>query len=96
MPKKDGEPRPVVQGILDVLLAKFEQLPIDDRDLAIVASIEAVAWIAAIEAEVYSAEPGRTRKDAHERFADYNYLFTMAGNIKLRHILSDTKADALD
>ncbi|MBL4835938.1 MAG: hypothetical protein JKY34_00045 [Kordiimonadaceae bacterium] len=91
MPEKDGVTRPVVQDILDILLTKFEELPIDDRDLAVVACIEAIAWIAAMEAGAYAAESGKTRKDAHDRFGDYNYLFTVAGNIRLSSIFSDNK-----
>ncbi|MBV1900766.1 MAG: hypothetical protein KUG56_03740 [Kordiimonadaceae bacterium] len=78
-----GTNRPLVQEILDTLLLKFEELPIDDRNLIVIASIEAIAWIAAMECETFAENSIEEAGTAHRRFADYNYLFTIAGNNRL-------------
>ena len=83
MAEVGGENRPIVQEILDTLLLKFEELPIDDRNLIVIATIEAIAWISAMEAVAYAEKSDNEDETAHSRFADYNYLFTLAGNNRL-------------
>lgn len=72
--------RPIlVQEIVDVLLEKFERLPVVDRNTVVIASVEAVAWLAAMEVESCKAKKELTDADARKRFEEYIKLFATVG-----------------
>ncbi|PCI59613.1 MAG: hypothetical protein COB37_11245 [Kordiimonadales bacterium] len=65
----------MAQNVLNVVLSKIRQLPISDRSLVVIASVEAIAWIAAVETTTHCRNNGLDRTAARERIDEYAMLF---------------------
>jgi hypothetical protein len=75
VPPEPYDHSPLVQEVVDTLLSKFEKLPHTDRQVVIIASIEAIAWIAAMESASHCKKKGLNSEHAMERIEDYAVLF---------------------
>ena len=78
MPRSKFVP-PLVQDMVDMLLSKFESLSREDRQMMAIATIEAAAWIAAMESTSYSKRRGLGIEGATKRLNDYQALFECEG-----------------
>lgn len=66
---------PLVQDMVDTLLSKFETLAREERQLMAIATVEAAAWIAAMESTSYAKRRNMGIEGATKRLNDYQALF---------------------
>jgi hypothetical protein len=71
-----NHPEPeLVDEIVEHLLVKYEDLPLEQRKYVVSASIEAVALIAASESAVHCQKTGKDMSEAMQRAAACEKLF---------------------
>ena len=83
MPTPNFEHSPLVKELVDTLLSKFEKMPTVDRNLVVIASIEATAWIATMESISYCNRNGLNKETMRERFEEYCKIFEATGAMDL-------------
>lgn len=71
----NGTHSKLVNEIVDLLLSKFEHLPPEERSMIAPATIEAAAWIVAMESTVYCKKNGCNGDEALARAAHFEQMF---------------------
>ncbi len=75
MAQDENKHAPLVQEVVETLLSKFEKLPKTDRQVVVIASIEAIAWIAAMESRSFCKKNDLNSEAAMDRIEEYALLF---------------------
>ncbi|MBL4789206.1 MAG: hypothetical protein JKY60_09210 [Kordiimonadaceae bacterium] len=66
-----------VHEVVSVVLSKIDKLPTADRSLVVIASIEAISWIAAKDVASHIRMKGYGSEEAEERCKTYVDLFEL-------------------
>lgn len=75
MPENIPTHAEMVRDVMDAVLTKLPNIPAADRSLVVIASLEAIASIAAEEATFHCKEKGKDRTGAIDRIDKYASLF---------------------
>lgn len=84
MPTENVRQIEYVQEIVDAVIEKVERLPVEDRNLVLIASIEAIASIAAMESMAHSEGSSDDTAAASSRVAHYVNLFAASAEQNLK------------
>lgn len=80
MESLDGEHEELVSEVLDALTEKFKKLPVVNRNILAIATVEAAAMIVATEVNMHAKILGYDKEDAMGRIQEYtSLLFRNAG-----------------
>ncbi len=80
MDNLEGEHEELVSEVLDALTGKFQKLPVVNRNILAIATVEAAAMVVATEVDLHGRILGYDREDAMGRIQEYaSLLFRNAG-----------------
>ena len=65
----------LVEEVVETLLTKFQTLPTVDRSLIVIASIEAIAWLASMESVSHCKKLGENDEHLQDRMNEYKKVF---------------------
>jgi len=89
MTEQEIDHRDLVSEIIEHLLEKFKRLPVHNRNLIILATIEATARVTAMETVYYSQKSNCSEDETNSRINEYVALYSSLVDVEVKKLRDD-------